>query len=269
MKFNTFGARHFHNNDYNRNDQKKEMQIPIDRYPELAVFLAAGLGKRLLPYTQITPKPLLKVRNQPILSYLFNGLKKTAIRKVIIITHYLESQIITYADEKFSKDFDIQYCHQPIPNGSAGALKCAADIIKKENCHYFLVSAADYQTPVLYFKRFINFHLSGNHDLSVGIRELSKDKVRDSNITVLGEADRILSMVEKPSFHLRNDIYESSYLIYICPIRSLNYLYKIQMSDRNEYELPEMINIMIRENYDVKGFPYKRFKDWEDRYRRS
>jgi hypothetical protein len=50
--------------------------------PELAMILAAGFGERMLPLTQKTPKPLIKVEGKPLLDYCFAWLNDYGIKKM-------------------------------------------------------------------------------------------------------------------------------------------------------------------------------------------
>lgn len=243
------------------------MQRNIDRYPGLAVLLAAGLGKRLLPFTERTPKAMLQSGGRPLIQYAFNALKRTRIKKVVLVTSYLEDRIIRYSTERFSHAFDLMFCHQPVLNGSAGALKCAADLVEKENVAYFLISATDYQVPSHYFQPFIRFHIDGAHDVSVAMRPISANKVKESNLTILDRGDEIVSILEKPSGALTHQRYAAAYLLYIVPIQCLSYLHRIRLSGRGEYELPDLINEMIAQNISVRGYFGGPFDDWERRYR--
>ncbi|MSQ94365.1 MAG: nucleotidyltransferase family protein [Gemmataceae bacterium] len=60
-----------------------------------AVLLAAGLGTRLRPHTEKTPKPLLPVQGRPILDWTLGALPK-AVDRVVVVTHYLAEQVDEY-----------------------------------------------------------------------------------------------------------------------------------------------------------------------------
>ena len=60
-----------------------------------AVILAAGLGTRLRPHTEKTPKPLLPVQDRPILDWTLGALPRV-VDRVIVVTHYLADQVDTY-----------------------------------------------------------------------------------------------------------------------------------------------------------------------------
>jgi len=62
------------------------------------VFIfCAGRGERMMPLTQSTPKPLLKINDQPILGHLIDKIAKiTTIEKIIINAYYLAEEIINY-----------------------------------------------------------------------------------------------------------------------------------------------------------------------------
>lgn len=57
------------------------------------MILAAGYGKRLRPYTEACPKPLVKVAGQPIIDYAYDHLKAAGVDKIVVNTHYLADQI--------------------------------------------------------------------------------------------------------------------------------------------------------------------------------
>lgn len=58
-----------------------------------AFILAAGLGKRLRPYTQHTPKPLVEVAGRSLLERTLDHLQESGIKEATINLHYLGDQI--------------------------------------------------------------------------------------------------------------------------------------------------------------------------------
>jgi len=73
-----------------------------------AMILAAGFGKRLNPLTLISPKPLLKIGKETLLSNTINFLEQFKIKQLVINVHYLGDQIIEYINKKnFNLDITI------------------------------------------------------------------------------------------------------------------------------------------------------------------
>lgn len=60
-----------------------------------AMVLAAGMGSRLRPLTDDTPKPLINVGGQPVILRTLLALKKAGIERVVINTHYLGRYVET------------------------------------------------------------------------------------------------------------------------------------------------------------------------------
>lgn len=65
-----------------------------------AVILAAGKGKRMGSLTSLTPKPMLKVMNEPILSHVIRALSEE-INEVILVVKYLDQGIKDYFGDEF------------------------------------------------------------------------------------------------------------------------------------------------------------------------
>ncbi|MFN7178014.1 nucleotidyltransferase family protein [Hyphomonas sp.] len=70
------------------------MSVPV---PHTAMVLAAGLGTRMRPLTDATPKPLLKVRGKALIDRLLDPLAEAGVKRVVINVHYLADQIEAYA----------------------------------------------------------------------------------------------------------------------------------------------------------------------------
>ena len=65
-----------------------------------AMILAAGFGKRILPFTLKRPKPLLEIGNETLLSNALKFLDTYGIKHAVINVHYLGKQIINYINKK-------------------------------------------------------------------------------------------------------------------------------------------------------------------------
>jgi len=73
--------------------------------PDKAFILAAGYGTRMRPLTLETPKPMLKICDQPLLGHALAGLEKAGVKEVVINTHYKGEQIAKYVR---TADFDLK-----------------------------------------------------------------------------------------------------------------------------------------------------------------
>ena len=65
-------------------------------HPTKAMVLAAGLGLRMRPLTDILPKPLVRVAGQPLLDHVLDKLGSAGVTEAVVNVHYLPDQIIEH-----------------------------------------------------------------------------------------------------------------------------------------------------------------------------
>jgi hypothetical protein len=61
-----------------------------------AVMMAGGIGSRLLPLTQSTPKPLLHIGGKPIIHYNLERLRRYGVNNIFVTVNYLKEKIISF-----------------------------------------------------------------------------------------------------------------------------------------------------------------------------
>lgn len=87
-----------------------------------ALILAAGLGTRLAPYTDITPKPMFTLAGKPLLYHWIKRLEKAGCAEVFINTHHLHTQIEDYiAGNQWA--IPVSTVYEPVLLGTAGAVR--------------------------------------------------------------------------------------------------------------------------------------------------
>jgi NDP-sugar pyrophosphorylase family protein len=109
-----------------------------------AIILAGGRGKRLRPITDYVPKPLIPIKNIPIIEWQIKYLKKFGISEVIICSGYKTKMIENYLNNK-KLGVKITFSIEDKPLGTGGAIKKAGKKIKDKS---FLVINGDIITNI-------------------------------------------------------------------------------------------------------------------------
>jgi dTDP-glucose pyrophosphorylase/CBS domain-containing protein len=132
--------------------------------PVHAVVMAGGYGRRLLPLTADTPKPMLRVGDRPLIERLVQQLKQVGIARVNISTHYKADQIATHFGNGEAFGIEVEYVSEERPLGTAGALSMVS------GDDPLLVINGDILTT-LDFRALLSFHFEHGAEMTVAVRE--------------------------------------------------------------------------------------------------
>ncbi|NBX66423.1 MAG: nucleotidyltransferase family protein [Proteobacteria bacterium] len=91
------------------------------------IILAAGLGQRMKPLTDTLPKPLVVVKNKPIIDYAIDMALSHGINKIVVNTHYLSDKLETYLKPK-----GMIISHEPLLLDTGGGIKNALRYLDTE-----------------------------------------------------------------------------------------------------------------------------------------
>lgn len=70
--------------------------------PTQAMVLAAGLGTRMAPLTDTTPKPLIRVAGKALIDYALDRFAGAGVRDAVVNVHYFAEQIERHVAERAS-----------------------------------------------------------------------------------------------------------------------------------------------------------------------
>lgn len=120
------------------------------------MIFAAGEGRRMLPLTASTPKPLLPLGDSHLIGQNLRRLSAAGIKEVIINTAYLGEQIQTALGDGRAWGLRIIYSPEPYPLETGGALWQALPLLGDEPfvlinadvfCDYPLNNLSQYELP--------------------------------------------------------------------------------------------------------------------------
>lgn len=212
--------------------------------PNKIILMLGGLGSRLRPLTNSTPKPMLKVGSKPILQTIVERFSKQGFNEFIFCVNY-KSEVI----KKFFKDgkdfgVNIHYIKEHKRLGTAGALS----LLKKHHLEpkeSFFVMNGDILTE-LDFNTILKQHKRTDSKATMCVREFSYQIPYG---VVKSKNNEILGIEEKPTFS-----FLVSAGIYALEPEILDFL-KV-----NEYlDMPELFSLLLQEkqkvmNYEIKDY---------------
>ena len=96
------------------------------------MILAAGFGKRMLPFTRDKPKPLIEINGLTLLGNSINFLTKLGCKEIIINTHYKHLQIQNLINSNYNnKNIKLVYEEEILDTG--GGVKNATSFFTNDN----------------------------------------------------------------------------------------------------------------------------------------
>ncbi|MBV1881743.1 MAG: nucleotidyltransferase family protein [Pseudomonadales bacterium] len=97
-----------------------------------AMILAAGLGSRMRPLTDHTPKPLLDVQGKPLLAHHIERLFKAGCDEIVINVSYLAEQIEAFLSTEEYSDKKLHISYEAEPLETAGGIVNALPLLGDE-----------------------------------------------------------------------------------------------------------------------------------------
>jgi aminoglycoside/choline kinase family phosphotransferase/dTDP-glucose pyrophosphorylase len=92
-----------------------------------AMILAAGLGTRLKPFSEHTPKPLFTINQRQVLDITIEKLHRAGCTAIILNTHHHHQQIEAFvADQAYPVPVHLR--HEPHILGTGGGIRNVADL---------------------------------------------------------------------------------------------------------------------------------------------
>jgi len=163
-----------------------------------AFLLAAGLGTRLRPITNTTPKCLLSIGGRPMLDIWLDWLAKAGVDEVLLNAHHMADQVQEHVAARVGAPA-VHLVVEQVLLGSAGTLRANRDFVLDEDM--FLAINADNLTD------FDLRVLIDAHRASGGVATLSLFKAPDPTQVGVVEvnAGLVVGFEEKPA-HPRGDL---------------------------------------------------------------
>ena len=169
------------------NFRELKSYLPID-----AVIMAGGRGQRLMPFTDIVPKPLLQVGEKPIIDHNLTRLTIFGIDDFWISVKYLGEQIQDYFGDGEDRNIHVKYIWEDEPLGTIGAVSKVTDF----KHDYVLVTNSDLLTNLDYEHFFLEF-LEKDADMSVVSIPY---QVNIPYAVLETQEENILNFIEKPTY---------------------------------------------------------------------
>ena len=208
------------------------------------ILMVGGLGTRLRPLTEKTPKPMLKVGNKPILQTIVEKFAQYGYTNIIMCVNYKSDVIQDYFGDGKKFGVNIEYILEEQRMGTAGALS----LFKEKPTESFFVMNGDLLTNVN-FEHLDNFHILNNSMATMCVREY--DFQVPYGVVEIDD-NKILSIEEKPIHK-----FFISAGIYMLSSESLDYI------PQNEfYDMPTLFEKLINESKNTISFPLREY--WLD-----
>tara|TARA_B100000989_G_C19513184_1_gene460217 strand:+ start:20 stop:1060 length:1041 start_codon:yes stop_codon:yes gene_type:complete len=173
-------SKYFNSNKIKKNKFQKNIDV---------IIMAGGFGKRLAPFTNIIPKPLMPYKNTTLIEYIMKRFNDYNLKNFIISVNYKEQLIKNYLEILKTKN-NINFLNEKKPLGTIGSLSN----LKKVTSNFFIINC---DTIIdVNFHEVYNLHKKQNNDLT--IVSCSKEFKIPYGCFEINRNGKMIKMLEKP-----------------------------------------------------------------------
>lgn len=155
------------------------------------VIMAGGKGTRLLPLTNVLPKPLIPIGEQTMMEDIMDRFVECGCHDFYVSVNYKADTIRRYFESLGKPQYNIEYFQEDKPLGTAGSLHLLKDKIKST----FFVSNCDIIIDEDY-SEILKFHRDNRNEITV-VAALKNYSIPYGTLET-GDGGQLLSLHEKP-----------------------------------------------------------------------
>lgn len=164
--------------------------IGAHQKPNAVVIMAGGLGTRLHPLTEETPKPMLKVGGKPILETIIQSFIDQGFTNFFVSVNYKSDIISEYFGDGSRHGANINYLQEKTRLGTAGSLS----LLPKDIHAPIIVMNGDLLTRIS-VDALLDFH---EHENAVATMVVREDHYQVPYGVVAVDGTQIIGVEEKP-----------------------------------------------------------------------
>jgi dTDP-glucose pyrophosphorylase len=215
-------------------------------YNNKVILMVGGLGTRLRPLTDTTPKPMLPVGGKPILETIIEKFVSYGFVNITMCIGYKSNIIQDYFSDGSKYGANIEYILEDKRMGTAGALSLLSD--KQKPKEAFFVMNGDLLTNIN-FENLLDFHLNNKSKATMCVREYDF-QVPYGVVNI--DNGKIESIEEKPIHK-----FFVSAGIYMLEPSIIDYIPKDEF-----YDMPTLFEKIILNKENTISFPLREY--WLD-----
>jgi NDP-sugar pyrophosphorylase family protein len=209
-----------------------------------AIVMAGGKGKRLYPHTTVFPKPLMPLRDVPIIDVVLKKLYSFGFKRVTLAVGYLADLVKTYVGNGKRYGLKIDYSIESRPLGTIGPLS----LVKGLNETFFVMNG-DLITDIDIIDM-LKFHKKSKCIATLAVK---KRKVTvDYGVVNFNPDSKLVSHREKPvlSYHV------GAGMCFFEP-KVLDFIPK-----KRRFDFPDLIKSFTSKGFDLNIYKFNNY--WRD-----
>ncbi|QDU68240.1 sugar phosphate nucleotidyltransferase [Engelhardtia mirabilis] len=218
--------------------------------PIEGVILAAGKGKRIRPFSERYPKPLLPLLDRPLMVWQIEAMRDLGVREITIVIGHLGHRVVQELGDGSQFGVHLRYVEQDQMLGIAHAVGQLEPHLTRP----FLLFLGDIFFETENLGSMLELFERPGVDAVLAVKVESDPAAIRRNFTVdLDEAGMVRRVIEKPR-HPRTNLKGCGlYLFDPAIFDSIRHTPRTAL--RDEYELTDAIQIFIEDGYGVIPAP--------------